>query len=212
MHAVAAAGDRSFAERGACMREARCKAPCCKTRNRGVSAGRAAAKERPWRQRTARTLSGVAAHVKASQRQLGPVSRDGACNLLILSASHCAPHLHFLSPPDTAALCVCAGTLPVSWLLLNMRPPSLGQAEASSFGSVPFMELLLISKYVMLLKLAHAAIGSVPVRQHSLDVSANFWHDVLSACTLPVSCFDAGLYLGIVLQTRVYHPKKDQCG
>ena len=43
---------------------------------------------------------------------------------------------------------------------------------ASSFGSVPVMELFRIAKRLRLLRLAHAASGSVPACKHPLPHQA----------------------------------------
>ena len=57
---------------------------------------------------------------------------------------------------------------PVKLLLPSSRTARLGQAAASSLGSVPVMELFRIAKSLRLLRLAHAASGSVPACKHLL--------------------------------------------
>ena len=122
--------------------------------SRGMYAGSAAA----------RTYSSVAAHVKNRQRQRGPGARDGACKAHLLSAAIRAPRLSLLQLLQRIP--AVSRTSPARLLLPNMRTDRLGQTVASSFGSVPVMELFRILNHFRLLRLAHAVIGSVPVCQH----------------------------------------------
>lgn len=84
---------------------------------------------------------------------------------LVSCVTHALPELApaLAKPPGLEHM----RTSPARLLLPKFRRERFGQAVASSFGSVPVMELLPIAKARMLLRLAHAAMGSVPVRQHS---------------------------------------------
>ena len=82
----------------------------------------------------------------------------------VSSVMHASPELAPVLP-DTCSSLHMRRHLPASRLRLKLNAASLGQAVASSLGSVPVTELFAMSKVLMLLRLAHAAAGSVPARQ-----------------------------------------------